>query len=47
MIHLFGDSHICCIDNKHIIKHIFLAGSAMGLNNSLSISKYHNKFKLI
>ena len=30
MIHLFGDSHICCIDNKHIIKHLFLAESAMG-----------------
>ena len=43
MYHLFGDSHINCIKNKNIIKYEFPAGSAMGLNNKNSISKYNQK----
>ena len=44
MHHLFGDSHIHWINNTNITKHLFSAGSAMGLNNPNSVSGYQNKF---
>ena len=41
--HLFGDSHIECINNKNLIKHQFTACSSMGLNNPKSISGSQKK----
>jgi len=42
--HLFGDSHIGCINHKDIQKYQLTASSAMGLNNPKSISGYQKKF---
>lgn len=42
--HLFGDSHIFGINHSQIIKNQFKASSAMGLNNSESVSGYRHKF---
>ena len=41
--HLFGDSHISCINHKDIQKYELTASSAMGLNNPKSISGYQKK----
>ena len=42
--HLFGDSHISCINHKNIEKYQLTASSAMGLNNPKSVSGYQEKF---
>jgi hypothetical protein len=42
--HLFGDSHIDCINHKDIQKYPLPASSAMGLNNPKSVSGYQEIF---
>ena len=42
--HLFGDSHIDCINHKDIQKYPLPASSAMGLNNPNSVSGYQETF---
>lgn len=42
--HLFGDSHIDCINHKDIQKYPLPASSAMGLNNPNSVSGYQATF---
>ena len=41
--HLFGDSHIGCINHKDIQRYMLSASSAMGLNNPKSVSGYQKK----
>ena len=45
--HLFGDSHIDCINHKDIQKYPLHAASAMGLNNPKSVSGYQETFLIL
>ena len=42
--HLFGDSHIECINHINLIKHQLTACSSMGLNNPKSLSGSQEHF---